>query len=195
MRHALRAAAMAILGTASLAAAALAQAPGAAGPVSIVQGTVQAVDSGRHAITLRDDSGAVHRLSVARAAQASLARVRTGAFVILSIRGGVVTSIDARGVAATPPPQEVPQLPPGAAAPQNRAVPQLPPGNDAPQSRAIPQVPAVSPAPVPRPSISPVPVSPRPSISPRPVSPRPAVSPVTGPTPRPVPIPSPSPAA
>jgi len=182
---------MVILGMASLAPAARAQSPGAAAAVSIVQGTVQSVDPGRHAITVRDDSGAVHRLSVARAAQSSLARVRAGAFVILTIRENVVTAIDARGVAATPAPQEVPQLPPGAPAPQNRGIPQLPPGNDAPQSRPIPQVGAPSPAPSPRPAISPQGVSPRPDVSARPVSPRPAISPVTGPSPRPVPIPSP----
>jgi len=186
-----RAAAMVILGMASTASPARAQSPAAA-TVSIVQGTVQSVDTGRHAITVRNDSGAVHRLSVARAAQSSLARVRAGAFVILTIRTGVVTAIDARGVAATPAPQqEVPQLPPGAPAPQNRGIPQLPPGNDAPQSRPVPQVPGVSPAPSPRPAISPQSVSPRPDVSPRPVSPRPAISPVTGPSPRPVPIPSP----
>ena len=186
----MRAAALAILGMASLAPEARAQSPAAA-TVSILQGTVQSVDAARLALTVRDDSGAVHRLGVARAASASLGRVRAGAFVILTIREGVVTAIDARGVAATPPPQEVPQLPPGAKAPQNRGIPQLPPGNDAPQSRSIPQVPAGAPAPSPRPAISPRSVSPRPDVSARPVSPRPAISPVTGPSPRPVPIPSP----
>ena len=189
MRHALRVAVVAILATSSVAPV-RAQSPAAA-TVSIVQGSVQSVDRGRGTITVRDDSGAVRRLSVARAAASSLASLRADAWVILTIRGGVVTAIDARGVAAPPAQQSVPQLPPGAPAPQNRGVPQLPPGADAPQARPIPQIPAASPAPTPRPSISPRPVSPRPDISPRPVSPRPAVSPVTGPSPRPVPIRSP----
>ena len=200
MGYALRAAGTAIL-VASAMAPARAQSPATAA-VSIVQGSVQSVDRGRATITVRDDSGAVRRLSVARAAVPSLAGLRAGSHVILTIREGVVTAIAARGAAATPAPQEVPQLPPGASAPQNRGIPQLPPGADAPQARPIPQVPAASPAPSPRAPVSPLPVSPRPSVSPRPVSPRPdvsappvsprpAVSPVTAPSPRPVPIRSP----
>src|SRR6187455_2507589 len=107
MRHTLRTAAVAILGMALAATAARAQSSGAA--VTIFQGTVQSVETARHALTVRDDAGATRRLTVAPGARGSLARLRQGAFVILTIREGTVTAIDARGVAATPPPQEVPQ--------------------------------------------------------------------------------------
>jgi hypothetical protein len=155
--------------------------------VSIVEATVVSLDRGRRTITVREASGAVRTLNVARAA--SLAAATAGSPVVLAVRGSTVTAIDPRG-GARPQAQEVPQLRPGAIAPQNRPVPQLPPGSDAPQARPIPQVPAVSPAPAPRPAISPASVSPRPAISPRSVSPRPAISPVTGPSPRPVVLPS-----
>jgi hypothetical protein len=176
----------AALALAMLAPPAWPQADAAA--VSIVEATVVSVDRGRRTITVREaSSGAVLTFAVARAV--SVATARPGSAVVLTVRGSTVTAIDARG-RATPPAQAVPQLPPGAPAPQNRGVPQLPPGVDPPQGRPIPQVPAVSPAPVPRASISPVPVSPRPAVSPRSVSPRPAISPVTGRSPRPVVLPS-----
>ena len=174
----------------------LALVPALAWPQSaatIVNGTVLVADRDGRWITVRDGDGVERRITVVPAIAGSAAKLRAGMTVVLTIRGNSV-----RSIAAAPPAQEVPQLPPGASAPQNRAIPQLPPGADAPQGRPIPQVPAVSPRPDPRPSVSPRPVSPRPAISPRSVSPRPAVSPVTGPTPKPVVLPSdppPSPAS
>jgi hypothetical protein len=162
----------------------------ASAETTILNTTIVSVDRAARTITIRADAaqtgdrGSVRTLTVARGAEASLARVKKGSSVLLTLRGDAVVDIKLsggpvparRGTAPGPQGGRVPQLPPGTRSPQDRGVPQLPPGSDPPQGRAIPQA---------------GPATPSPGISPRSVTPRPAISPRPGPSPRDVPTPRP----
>ena len=184
---------------------------------TILNTTIVTVDRPAGAITVRVDAGAngvvdrnrTRRLTVAPSAAAALATLAPGTAVLLTLRGETVVDIKRSGGGAgrpsapvTPPPQQIPQLPPGARSPTNRNVPQLPAGANPPQARPVPQVAPSGGVIVitgsPSPGISPPGVAPtRPAVSPVAVqSPRPAVSPVavgspkSPGTPRPVVLPS-----
>jgi hypothetical protein len=157
---------------------------------TILNTSVVKVDRAGRTITVKDaGESAARQLPVAPSAAATLARLRPGNEVLLTLSGASVVDIKLTGTPARRGTQEIPQLPPGARTPANRGVPQLPAGVDAPQGRPIPQV-------VPSPGIV-ITRSPSPGISPAGVAPtRPAQSPVavgsprSPGTPRPVVLPS-----
>ena len=160
----------------------------AAAETTILNTSVVKVDRAGKTITVRDPGAgsAARQLTVAPSATASLARLRAGSEVLLTLRGGTIVDIK---ISSSPAGRGTPQLPPGTRTPTNRGVPQLPAGVDPPQGRTIPQVP-------PRGSVV-ITGSPSPGVSPAGVAPtRPAQSPVavgsprSPGTPRPVVLPS-----
>jgi hypothetical protein len=167
---------------------------------TIFNTTIVKVDRAGRTIAVLADAGAeggadrnrTRQLVVASSAAASLATLKAGAKVLLTLRGDTVVDIklsagSGDGRSSTPARPGGPR-PPGASSPTHRGVPQLPASADPPQGRPVPQVAPAGGLVItgsPSPQASPVGVVPRPAVSPVAVlSPRPAVSPVAVGSPR-----------